>query len=100
VTVPVGRLMPSEALDEAAVEALGRVPLRGHHETARTPLHDHALTKYMDATGGRPITTTAQYVDDALHVVKAAILSGDGRWQRRCPPPIPVLNLVPSTMAA
>ena len=37
---------------------------------------------------------------DALHVVKAAILSGDGRWQRRWPPPIPVLNAAPSTMAA
>ena len=37
---------------------------------------------------------------DALHVVKAAILSGDGRWQRRWPPPIAALNLSPSTMAA
>ena len=37
---------------------------------------------------------------DALHVVKAAILSGDGRWERRWPAPIPVLNLAPSTMAA
>ncbi len=37
---------------------------------------------------------------DALHVVKAAILSGDGRWERRWPAPIPVLELAPSTIAA
>jgi hypothetical protein len=37
---------------------------------------------------------------DALHVVKAAILSGDDRWQKRWPPPIPVLDVAPSTMAA
>jgi hypothetical protein len=37
---------------------------------------------------------------DALHVVKAAILSGDGRWERRWPAPIPVLDLAPSTIAA
>ena len=37
---------------------------------------------------------------DALHVVKAAILSGDGRWQRRWPAPIPVLDLARSTIAA
>ena len=30
---------------------------------------------------------------DALHAVKAAILSQDGRWSRRWPPPIPVLEL-------
>ncbi len=36
----------------------------------------------------------------ALHVVKAAILSGDDRWERRWPPPIPVLELAPSTIAA
>ena len=30
---------------------------------------------------------------DALHVVKAAILSGDGRWEKRYPAPIPVLEL-------
>jgi hypothetical protein len=30
---------------------------------------------------------------DALHVVKAAILSGDGRWEERYPAPIPVLEL-------
>jgi hypothetical protein len=30
---------------------------------------------------------------DAGHHVKAAILSGDGRWSRRWPPPIPVLPL-------
>jgi hypothetical protein len=30
---------------------------------------------------------------DALHAVKAAILSGDGRWERRYPAPIPVLEL-------
>ena len=30
---------------------------------------------------------------DALHVVKAAILSGDDRWAKRWPPPIPVLEL-------
>jgi len=30
---------------------------------------------------------------DALHAVKAAILSQDGRWLRRWPPPIPVLEL-------
>ena len=30
---------------------------------------------------------------DALHAVKAAILSQDERWQRRWPPPIPVLEL-------
>jgi hypothetical protein len=28
---------------------------------------------------------------DALHAVKAAILSEDGRWSRRWPPPVPVL---------
>ena len=37
---------------------------------------------------------------DALHVVKAAILSGDGRRERRWPSPIPVLDLAPSTIAA
>jgi len=37
---------------------------------------------------------------DALHVVKAAILSGDDRWQKRWPPPIPVLDVAPSTIAA
>jgi hypothetical protein len=37
---------------------------------------------------------------DALHVVKAAILSGDGRWKRRWPAPIPVLELAPSSIAA
>ncbi len=35
---------------------------------------------------------------DALHVVKAAILSGDGRWERRWPAPIPILE--PSTILA
>lgn len=30
---------------------------------------------------------------DAGHHVKAAILSGDGRWARRWPPPVPVLEL-------
>jgi hypothetical protein len=30
---------------------------------------------------------------DALHAVKAAILSQDERWQRRWPPPIPILEL-------
>jgi len=30
---------------------------------------------------------------DALHAVKAAILSQDDRWARRWPPPIPVLEL-------
>lgn len=30
---------------------------------------------------------------DALHTVKAAILSQDDRWSRRWPPPIPVLEL-------
>jgi hypothetical protein len=33
-------------------------------------------------------------------MVKAAILSGDDRWKRRWPPPIPVLELAPSSMAA
>ncbi len=37
---------------------------------------------------------------DALHVVKGAILSGDGRWEKRWPPPIPVLELAPSTRLA
>jgi hypothetical protein len=37
---------------------------------------------------------------DALHVVKAAILSGDGRWEKTWPAPIPALDLAPSTMAA
>ena len=36
----------------------------------------------------------------ALHVVKGAILSGDDRWKRRWPPPIPILDLAPSTIAA
>jgi hypothetical protein len=30
---------------------------------------------------------------DALHTVKAAIFSQDERWQRRWPPPIPILEL-------
>lgn len=30
---------------------------------------------------------------DALHVVKAAIYSQDGRWEKRWPPPIPILEL-------
>jgi hypothetical protein len=30
---------------------------------------------------------------DALHVVKAAIFSQDGRWAKRWPPPIPILEL-------
>ena len=30
---------------------------------------------------------------DALHVVKAAIFSGDDRWAKRWPPPIPVLEI-------
>lgn len=29
---------------------------------------------------------------DALHIVKAAICSGDGRWAKLWPPPIPVLD--------
>ncbi len=37
---------------------------------------------------------------DALHVAKAAILSGDDRWEKRWPAPIPVLDLAPSSMAA
>jgi hypothetical protein len=37
---------------------------------------------------------------DALHVVKAAILSGDGRWKRRWPAPVPVLEPALSTIAA
>jgi hypothetical protein len=37
---------------------------------------------------------------DALHVVKGAILSGDGRWDRRWPAPIPVLEPAPSTTLA
>lgn len=37
---------------------------------------------------------------DALHVVKAAILSGDGRWERRWPAPIPVLELSETPAAA
>ena len=37
---------------------------------------------------------------DAVHVVKGSILSGDGRWERRWPPPIPVLELAPSTTLA
>jgi hypothetical protein len=36
---------------------------------------------------------------DALHVVKAAILSGDDRWAKRWPPPIPVLDLPESIPA-
>lgn len=36
---------------------------------------------------------------EALHVIKAAILSGDDRWAKRWPPPIPVLDL-PETAAA
>ena len=36
---------------------------------------------------------------DALHVIKASILSGDDRWARRWPPPIPVLEL-PAHIAA
>ena len=37
---------------------------------------------------------------DALHVVKAAILSGDARWENRWPAPIPVLEPALSTIAA
>lgn len=37
---------------------------------------------------------------DALHVAKAAILSGDGRWERRYPAPIPVLELPEALPAA
>jgi hypothetical protein len=36
---------------------------------------------------------------DALHVVKAAIYSQDGRWEKRWPPPIPILEL-PEGLAA
>ena len=30
---------------------------------------------------------------DAMHVLKAAIYSQDGRWEKRWPPPIPILEL-------
>ena len=30
---------------------------------------------------------------DAMHVVKAAIYSQDGRWEKRWPPPIPILEI-------
>jgi hypothetical protein len=33
---------------------------------------------------------------DALHQIKAAILSQDGRWERRWPPAIPQLDLAPA----
>jgi hypothetical protein len=35
---------------------------------------------------------------DALHVVKAAICSGDGRWEKLWPPPIPVLEFPPALL--
>jgi hypothetical protein len=37
---------------------------------------------------------------DAVHAVKAAIMSEDGRWDRRWPGPIPILEASAHTMAA
>ena len=31
-------------------------------------------------------------VADAIHQIKAATMSGDGRWAKRWPPPLPILE--------